>query len=121
MLKRTKILDRLRQDFSNRFRVIDNTGTDKKVVGGEFPDVLLLQLEPPPNNNILFVLKLDEADNLVDSLSEWKGLSSTPSVLYVIVPQNRLDEAKKFAAQTGVRAKFAWVEEKGEETVIHYE
>lgn len=122
MLNRPQIIARIQKDLSDRFRVFDNTGTDKKIVGGEFPDVVILQKEPPPNNNILFVMKLDDGENFVNSLSEWKGLASTTSTLYIVLPQNRLDDAKKLAAQAGLgKAKFAWVEEVGGETVVHYE
>jgi len=102
------ILDQYKDE--NRFRVFDNTKTDKKIVAGQFPDIIFLQPEPPPNNNILFLFKIENGNALVDSVSEWKNLGSTSSVFYIVVRKDKLDEAKKLASATSVRAKFAWYE-----------
>ena len=106
---KASLISFIKNQQSGRFRVIDNTGTDKKIIGGQFPDILLLQTEPPPNNNILFVLRIEENPD-VNSISSWKSLSSTPSVFYVVVPRTKLDDAKKLAAATGINARFAWYE-----------
>jgi hypothetical protein len=122
MVTKARIIDFIKRQQSKKFRVIDNTGTDKKIVGGQFPDIIFLQTEPPPNNNVLFVFKIEIGTNLVDSISEWKALGSVPSILYVVVPQSKLDEAKKLASATGVNAKFAWYEATDDEvTRVHYE
>jgi hypothetical protein len=122
MTDRAKIISFIQSQHHGRFRILDNTGSDKKVVGGQFPDVIFLQSEPPPNNNILFVLKIETGGNLVDSVSEWKALGSAPSVFYIVVPKGKLDEAKKLANATGVRARFAWYEMDGEKVKeVHYE
>lgn len=111
MVERPKVIAFIQKQHSSRFRVIDNTGADKKIVAGQFPDIIFLQQEPPPNNNILFVLKVEEPkQNLLDSLPQWKELGSAPSVFYIVVPKDKLDEAKKLAGATGIRARFAWYE-----------
>lgn len=118
---RTKVIQSILNQYKERFRMFDNTGQDKKVVAGVFPDIIFMQPEPPPNNNILFVMKVETDENLIDSVSEWKSLGSTQSVFYLVVPQAKLDEAKKLASATGVRAKFAWYEITEDKVNIHYE
>lgn len=119
---RAKIIEFIVGQQNNRFRVFDNTGQDKKVVVGQFPDLLLMQKEPPPNNNILFVLKIETGDNLIDNVSEWKALGSSTSTFYIVVPREKLDETKKLASATEVRAKFAWYEmENGNVKEVNYE
>lgn len=122
MDRRTSIVSLIKKEFSNRFRVLDNTGADKKVVEGQFPDVILMRSEPPPNNDILFVMKIETGGDLIDSVSVWKALGSAPSVLYIVIPENKLDEAKKLASATGVRARFAAYQvHDGKVTDIRYE
>lgn len=105
--KHREIIGAIKREFSKRFRVIDNTGNDKKIVAGQFPDVIIMRPEPPINSDILFVMKIEDGNDLVDSVAEWKALGDAPSVLYIIIPTDRLDIAKKLASATGVRARFA--------------
>lgn len=123
MTEREKVIAHIKKQYENRFRVFDNLGIDKKVVAGQFPDIIFMQQEPPPNNNILFVMKIEEGTtDLVNSVPEWKAFGSIPSVFYVVVPKTRLDEAKKLASLAGIRAKFAWYEIKDDKvTQVIYE
>jgi hypothetical protein len=105
---RASVIAQIKKGLSGRFRVLDNTGAEKRVVAGQFPDVILMRPEPPPNSDTLFVMKVEVGTtNLIDSIPEWKALGSTPSVLYIVVPEHKLDEAKKLASATSVRARFA--------------
>lgn len=120
--KREKVIELIRNEFGNRFRVFDNTGDNKRVVAGQFPDVILMRPEPPPNSDILFVMKVETGENLVDSVAEWQALGSSPSVLYIVVPEGKVDEAKKLASATNVRARFASYQVNGQGvTGIRYE
>ena len=111
----SKIIASVKDQFSDRFRVFDNTESDKKVVGGQFPDIILMRPEPPPNSDILFIMKIETINaNLVDSVSEWKALGSAPSVFYIVVPKEKLDQAKKLVSATNVRARFAFYEMEGD-------
>ena len=122
MDERRKIVARILNEFGGRFRPFDNTGDDKKVIAGQFPDVILMRSEPPPNSDILFLMKIETNGDFVSRLSEWQALSSTPSVLYIVVPKSRLDEAKKFVSATGVRARVASYEMENDEVKgIQYE
>ena len=122
MEERAKVIASIIRQYKDRFRVFDNTEQDKKVVAGQFPDIIFMQTEPPPNNNILFVMKVETGKDLVNNVSEWKALGSTPSVFYIVVPKTKLDEAKKLASATGVRARFAWYEmSEGKVKQVHYE
>ncbi|HKU19050.1 MAG TPA: hypothetical protein VJP80_07345 [Candidatus Saccharimonadales bacterium] len=123
MIKRASIVSLVTDEFSQRFRVIDNTGTDKKVVAGQFPDIILMRREPPPNNDILFVMRIENGGELVDSVPVWRALATVPSVLYIITPESKLDEAKKLASAVGVRARFAsyTADKGGNAEAIRYE
>jgi hypothetical protein len=122
MEERSKVIGFIQEQQKGRFRVIDNTGTDKKIVGGTFPDMIFMQKVPPPNNNLLFLLKIETEDDLVNKVSEWKSLGSTSSAFYVVVPRGKLDEAKRIASVAGVRARFAWYNlENDKVKELHYE
>lgn len=123
MIKRASIVSLVNKEFSDRFRVIDNTGAEKKVIAGQLPDIILMRKEPPPNSDILFVMRIENGGDLLDSIPAWQALSSVPSVLYLIVPEHRLDEAKKLASAIGVRARFASyaADDAGEAKAIRYE
>ncbi|MCC6404843.1 MAG: hypothetical protein IT405_00430 [Candidatus Yanofskybacteria bacterium] len=112
---RAKIIASILAKFKDRFRVFDNTGEAKEVVAGQFPDVIFKQRIPPPNNNILFVMKVETGDAFLKSIQEWQALSRGPGVLYIVVPKAKLDEAKILAAQVGARARFASYELDGSE------
>ena len=118
---RQKVIQHITETLSDRFQVVDNTGPEKKIIAGQFPDVLIFKKEPPNNTDPLFILKIENGEDLVDSVSQWKELGSDPSVFYIVLPEDKLDEAKKLVSATGVRAKFAWykVHEKNV-TRIHY-
>ncbi|MFA6416382.1 MAG: hypothetical protein WCW56_02755 [Candidatus Paceibacterota bacterium] len=119
---RPKVIARIQTDLSGRFRVVDNTGTDKKIIAGQFPDVILFKKDPPLDDDALFVMKVENGGELVDSLPLWKELGNAPSIFYIVVPEKKLDEAKKLADATGIKAKFAWYEVlDGEVTNINYE
>ena len=121
---RQKVIAQIKIGLSERFEVIDNTGTDKKIIAGQFPDVLIFkkvaniteQKEPP-----LFIMKVENGGELIDSLPQWQSLGIVPSAFYIVVPKIKLDDAKKLAAATGVRARFAWYEEVNNVMQVHYE
>lgn len=119
---RSKVIARIQTDQSGRFRVVDNTGADKKIIAGQFPDVILFKKVPPLNDEVLFIMKIENGGELVDSVSQWKELGNAPSIFYIVVPKNKLDEAKKLAGAIGVKARFAWYEVSNDEVIqIHYE
>ncbi|HEX7724532.1 MAG TPA: hypothetical protein VF438_02230 [Candidatus Paceibacterota bacterium] len=123
MQEKAKVIAYIREQYKDRFRVFDNTGADKKVIAGQFPDMIFMQKEPPPNNNILFTFKIETTNRLVDSVSEWQALGGAPSTLYIVVKREQLDEAKKLVSATGVKAHFAsyGMDDKGEIAQIRYE
>lgn len=119
---RTEVIVAIKAKYGTRFRVFDNTGEDKEIIAGQFPDVIFKQQEPPPNNNILFVMRVETGTNLVDSVSVWQALGSAPSVFYIVVPTDKIDEAKKLASVAGVRSRFARYEiEENKIKNIYYE
>ena len=76
----------------------------------------------PAQDEVLFIMKVENGGELIDSLPQWKELANSPYAFYIVAPKNKLDEAKKLADATGVKARFAWYEVVGGEiTQIHYE
>ena len=119
---RPRVIELIKADLSDRFNVVDNTGVDKKIVAGQFPDVLLFSKDSKFNDVVLFTMKIENGGELVDSLPIWKELANAPSSFYVVVPKDKLDDAKKLADATNVKARFSWYEiVSGEVTEIHYE
>lgn len=64
------IIGAIKKDLSNRFRVIDNTGKDKRIVFGTLPDVILMRPVPPANDDIMFVMRIEDGVDLIESVSE---------------------------------------------------
>jgi hypothetical protein len=119
---RPKVIARLQSDLSDRFRVVDNTGTDKTVLAGKIPDVILYKKVPPNSTDVLFVMRVENGGELTDSLAQWKEMGKLPSTFYIVVPKAKLDEAKKLANATSVNARFAWyVAEANDVTELQYE
>lgn len=104
---RRNIIGAIRHDLSDRFRVFDNTGLDRKIVSGMLPDVLLMRQEPPKNDDILFIMRIENGNNLIDSVAEWKEMDKASVSSYIVVPENKLNEAKKLASAVGIFARFA--------------
>ena len=122
MSSRPKVIAKIQADLGGRFRVVDNTGEDKKVIGGQFPDILVYGKDPPINETLLFVMKVENGSPLLDSVGAWKELGSSPVGFYVVVPKDKLDDAKRLVGATGAKARFAWYEVQGDVvTQVQYE
>ncbi len=103
-----KIIGAITKDLSDRFRVIDNTGTNKRIIAEQFPDVLLMRQEPPKNDDILFIMRIETPESdLIDSVTEWKEMDKAPIASYIVVSKDQIDEAKKLASVVGIHPKFA--------------
>ena len=105
---RPKVIARLQTDLSAWFRVFDNTGENKIVLANKIPDVILYKKEPPNSTDVLFVMKIENGEELTDSVAQWKEMGKLPSTFYIVVPKDKLDGAKKLANATEVNARFAW-------------
>lgn len=121
---KAKIISSINKTFSKRFRVIDNTSGTSRSYNGMFPDVILMQPEPPKNDNILFVMKIEENEqcDLLDSAAIWKIMSDMPFFSYVVISNKRESEAKKIIQALGLRIRLATfsIQEDGE-VVVKYE
>lgn len=104
------IIGAITSDLSDRFRVIDNTKGDMKIVGGILPDILLMRQEPPKNDDVLFIMRIEDDSNLLDSVAEWKEMDKALVSSYIVVPATKLDEAKKLANAIGIFTRFAYYE-----------
>lgn len=106
---KNKIIASIRDDFSKKFRVIDNTSGVNRSFNGVFPDVILMQPEPPKNDTIFFIMKIEENENsdLLDSAPIWKLMSDTPFVPYIVIPEKRAAEAKKIIQALGLKLRIA--------------
>lgn len=101
-----RIVAAVKNSLSDRFRVIDNTKTGKKIFNGFFPEIILMQLEPPKNDDIVFLMKF-ESDVNIDKISEWKDYGDSPIPLYLVVPEEKIDQAKKIADALDSNIRFA--------------
>ena len=105
---RKHIIGAIKNDLSDRFRVIDNTGTNRQIVAGLFPDVLLMRQEPPKNDDVLFVMRIESQNvDLTNSIAIWKELERSEVSFYLVVPDKELNKAKQLASAIDVSAKFA--------------
>ncbi len=122
MNTRQKVIKKLQSDLA-RFNVVDNTVSEKKVIAGQIPDVIIFQKNVQMENDPLFIIKIENGGDLVDSIQQWKSLGELPSSFYIVVPTSKIDEAKKLANITGVKARFASYDLDESENVkeIHYE
>lgn len=123
IMERDKIIAYIRNQYKDRFRIFDNLGEDKKVIAGLFPDMIFMRPEPPPNNDVLFIFKIETDDSdLVASVPEWKTLANTPSSFYLVVPKSKLNEVKRLVSITAIPARFASYEmQNGEVKQMQYE
>lgn len=106
-MDKQSLVKKIKADFERRFRVIDNTGKDKKAVDGTFPDIILMRPIPPENDDILFIMRIENGEKMIDSVAEWKIMSGSRAVPYIVVPEEKLNEAKMLANATNVRIRFA--------------
>ena len=106
---RKKIVAAITADFKNRFRVIDNKKSSPRAINGTFPDIILMRQIPPENDNILFIMKIEEdtSSDLLDAAPIWKLMSESFGYLYVVVDSTREQEARKIISTVGIRAKLA--------------
>ena len=106
---KTKIIAAIRNSFTEKFRVIDNTSGASRSFNGVFPDVILMQPEPPKNDTIFFIMKIEENENsdLLDSAPIWKLMSDTPFIPYIVISEKRASEAKKIIQALGLKLRIA--------------
>jgi len=117
-----KIVAAISNNFSDRFRVIDNTDKDRRIVFGTLPDVILMRPVPPDNDDIIFVMAIDDGDDLVGSLPRWRELSRVPASFYIVVPEDKLVEAKRLVSALAISAKFAFYQlDHNEKVRVKYE
>lgn len=120
---RDKVIAFIQNQQKDRFLAVNNTVEDKKIVSGQFPDLIFYQKTDQAKARILFTMKVENGGELVDSVSQWKDLANSPYVFYVVVPVRKLDDAKKLINATGIKAKCAWYEQDadGKITKVTYE
>jgi hypothetical protein len=123
MNDRQKVAKYLIRTLSTRFSVVDNlSATDKKLIAAGYPDVIVYKKDSTADADMLFVMKIENGGELIDSLPQWKELTTTTSTFYIVVPIAKLPEAKKLAGAASIKAKFAWYEmASGEVTNVSYE
>ena len=105
---RSKVIAYILKTLAARFDVFDNTTADKKIIAGQFPDVLVFKKGSTADRDLLFVMKIENGGDLIDSVAQWQALASAPSALYIVTPHEKLADAKKLASATGVKARFGW-------------
>lgn len=101
------VIQHIISTLTSRFDPLDNTTGERKIVAGQFPDILVFKKGSTADRDLLFIMRVENGGDLVDSLPQWKELATAPSTFYIVAPKNKLDDAKKLAGATGVKAKFA--------------
>lgn len=101
------IIGAIKNDLSDRFRVIDNTKEDRRIVANIIPDVLLMRQEPPKNDDVMFIMRIEDGVDFINSVAEWREMDQASVASYIVVPENKIDEAKKLASAVGIFARFA--------------
>jgi hypothetical protein len=86
-----------------RYKVLSNLEEKKHHVAGMFPDILL---RDKADKNLLFIMEVKRNGEIGLCIQLWKTIKPLPAVLYIIVPESDLDNAKANAQLAGLPAKF---------------
>ena len=106
MNEHDKVINFIANNLKTQFGVLANYGTDKKWhIGGVFPDVILQSLE---DGKTMFIIEVETSESLTSNVPQWKNYANLNGTFYIIVPQDRLNDAKKLAVAAGVKGKFGF-------------
>lgn len=86
----------------NRYKVLSNLDGEKVYVGGLFPDILFQDTA----GNLLFIVEVKNNGYIAQCIQQWKNATTIPAVLYIIVPENELANAKSIAQVVGLQVRF---------------
>lgn len=104
----------------DRFTVLCNLDSQEYHVSGMFPDILL---RDKANKNLLFIMEVKKNGEIGVCIQLWKNIPALPAVLYIIVPEADINNAKSNAQLAGLPAKFGSykIDPATKKVVIKYE
>lgn len=86
-----------------RFKVLTNLEGETHHVAGLFPDILMQDLS---GNNLIFIMEVRRNGKIAGCVQQWKTVPKIPAVLYLIVPESDLANAKSITQVVGLQARF---------------
>lgn len=101
-----------------RYTVLDNLEGEKNFVSGIFPDLIMQD----KLGNTLFIIEVKRNGGIAQCLQQWKTVASIPAVLYLIVPEAELTNAKSVAQAVGLSVRFgSYKINEANEVTVKYE
>jgi len=115
-----KVVCRIRDGNKERFAVLDNLAGEKNFISGIFPDLIF---QDKTSGETLFVVEVKKNGNIAQCLQQWKTIPNIPIILYLIVPEDELSNAKSIAQVIDIPVRFGTYKLDGEnnEVTIRYE
>ena len=103
---------------ASRYTVLDNLEGEKNFVSGIFPDLIMQD----KLGNTLFIIEVKRNGGIAQCLQQWKTVASIPAVLYLIVPEAELTNAKSVAQAVGLSVRFgSYKINEANEVTVKYE
>lgn len=113
-----KVVRALSEANKQKYTVLSNIDGEEHHVAGIFPDLLLKDSA----NNLIFIIEVKKNGNIAPCLQQWKSVSKMPAILYLIVPETDLSNAKSIAQVIGLQVKFgSYKIDHNNKVVIKYE
>lgn len=118
MIGHDDIVKYIQGRLSSKFQVLANFGTEKRWnIRGVFPDVIVMSND----KRILFIIEVETEESIIGSAPQWRNYSNLSGTLYIVVPFAKLNEAKRLAAESGIKTKFGYYTILGNEIKVIYE
>ena len=88
----------------DKFTVLNNLGIETNHVAGLYPDIIIKN--KIDDGSYRFIIEVKKNGGIAPCLQQWKNTINIPCVLYIIVPEEDLPNARKIAGTIGMQVKF---------------
>lgn len=104
-----RVVKAIKGSLNNKtYDVYINPGQEKNAgIGDNYPDVIMTD---KGKNSVRFILEVEVASSVTQDEAEkqWKKYATEISAtLYLVVPENSLEKAKKLCQNNNINARFA--------------
>ncbi len=104
-----RVVRAIKGNLNNKtYDVYINPGQEKNAgIGDNYPDVIMTD---KGKNSVRFILEVEVASSVTQDEAEkqWKKYATEISAtLYLVVPENSLEKAKKLCQNNNINARFA--------------
>jgi hypothetical protein len=96
------VVRKLAEANKKKYTVLTNLDGEQHHVAGLFPDLLLKDSA----DNLIFIIEVKRNGGISQCLQQWKNVQKLPAVLYIMVPEEDLNNAKQIAQVVGLPVKF---------------